>query len=133
MGGLTHRRGLGGSDHTGLHIRRQRRNARAAGLVAQQTRHALGLEAVLPTPDRSLAGAGTAGQFRGPTAVGGQQHDLRPPDVLLRAVAVRHDSGQGLTIGFGEADFDGFAHPPDSHGQVAKGILNRTQASVYIH
>ena len=127
------RRGLGGGDHAGLHIRRQRRNARAAGFVAQQARHALRQEALLPPPDRGLAGAGAAGEFHGAAAIGGQQHDLRPPDVLLRAVAVRDDGGQRLAIGFGEVDFDRFAHPPDLHGQVAEGILNRMQMSDYIH
>jgi hypothetical protein len=29
-------------------------------------------------------------------------------------------------------DLDGFAHPPDPHGQVARGILNRMQMSDYI-
>ena len=117
----------------GLDRRRKRRNARAAGLVAQQASQALGQEAILPPPDRGLAGAGAPGEFHGPAAIGGQQHDLRPPDMLLRAVSIHDDAGQGQAVSFGDADFDGFAHPPDSHEQGARGILNRMQMSDYIH
>jgi hypothetical protein len=53
--------------------------------------------------------------------------------VLLRAVPVRDDGDQRLTIGSGEVDFGGFAHPADSHGQVDDGILNRMQVSDYIY
>ena len=60
-----------------------------------------------------------------PAAIGGQKHDLRPPDMSLRAVAILHDGGQGLTVRFGEVDGSDLAHPPDSHGQVAEGILNQ--------
>jgi hypothetical protein len=125
VGCLARRGGLRGGDHAGLHLRRKRRNARATGLVTQQARHALGQEAVLPPPDRGLAGAGPAGEFHGAAAIGSQQHDLRPPNVFLRAIAVRHDGDQRLAVGFSEVNFGGFAHPPDSHGQVDDGILNR--------
>jgi hypothetical protein len=118
---------------TRLDIRRERRNARTAGFVAQQARHALGQETFLPPPDRGFAGAGPAGEFHGAAAIGGQQHDLRPPDVFLRTVPVRHDGRQRLAVSFGEVDFDGFVHPPDSHGQVEHGILNRMQVLDYIH
>jgi hypothetical protein len=53
--------------------------------------------------------------------------------VFLRTVPVRHDGGQSLAVSFREIDFDGFVRPPDSHGQVADGILNRMQVSDYIH
>ena len=133
MRGLARRCGLSGGNHASLHIRRKRWNARTAGLVAQQTRHALREEPLLPSPDRGLAGAGAASEFHGAAAIGGQQHDLRPPYVLLRTVAVGDDAAQRLTIGFGEVNLDGLAHPPDSHDQGAEGILSRMQASDYIH
>jgi hypothetical protein len=49
--------------------------------------------------------------------------------MLLRAVPVSDDGGPGLTIGFGEVDFDGFAHPIDLHGHVNVGTPDRMQMS----
>jgi hypothetical protein len=53
--------------------------------------------------------------------------------MLVPAVAIPHDRAERLTVGFGEGDRGGFAHPPDSHGQVSGGILNRMQMSDFIH
>ena len=122
MRGFAGSDGLRRGDHARRDFRRKRRNARPAGLVAQQAGHAPGQEALLPPPDRGLARAGAAGEFHRAAAVGCQQDDLRPPDMLLRAVPVRHDGRQGLAVGVGDVDFDTFAHPPDSHAQVSRGI-----------
>jgi hypothetical protein len=73
---------------------------------------------VLLVPDRRVS-------YHGAAAIGSQQNDLRPPNVFLRAIAVRHDGDQRPAVGFSEVNFGGFAHPPDSHGQVDDGILNR--------
>ena len=133
MRGLTGCRGLSGGHHAGLDLGSERRNARRAGLIAEQTGHAFGHEALLPAPDGCLARAGAAGEFHRAAALGGQQHDLGPPDMLLRAVAIRHDGAQHQAVGFAEVGCGGFAHPPDSHGQVSVRILNRMQMSDFIH
>jgi hypothetical protein len=64
---------------------------------------------------------------------GGQQHDLRPPDVLLRRVAV-------LNLGFEPTNIDGrngerfsSAHRADSHDAHAVGIPLGIQMSGSIH
>jgi hypothetical protein len=133
MRGLTRCRRLRGGHHAGLDLGSERRNARRAGLIAEQTGHAFGQEALLLAPDRRLARAGAAGEFHRAATLGGQQHDLRPPDMLLRAVAVRHDGAERQAVGFGEVDCGGSAHPSDSHGQVSVRILNRMQMSDFIH
>jgi hypothetical protein len=124
---------LRGGYHAGLDFGSKRRNARPAGLIAQQTGHTLGQEALLPPPDRRLARAGAAGEFHRAAALGGQQHNLRPPDMLLPAVPIGHDGAQGQAVRFGEIDRGGFAHPPDSHGKVSVRIRNRMHMSDFIH
>ena len=49
------------------------------------------------------------------------------PDMLLRAVAVRHDRLQFVTIRGTYFNFDAGAHTPDSHSSEIAGFLNRTQ------
>src|SRR3954449_8795296 len=129
MRGLTGCRGLCGGHHASLDFSSERRNARRTGLIAQQTGHAFGQEALLPTPDRRLARAGAPGEFHRATACGVQQHVLGPPDMLLRTVAIPHDGAERQTVSFSEDNLGGFAHPPDSHGEVSSGILKRMQMS----
>jgi hypothetical protein len=117
----------------GLDFGSQWRDARRAGLVAQQAGDAFGHEPLLPPPDQGLARAGAAGEFHRAATVRGQQHDLRPPDMLLRAVPVRHDRYKALVVGVRDVDGDTFVHPPDSHAQLSRGIVNRMQMSDYIH
>jgi hypothetical protein len=67
-----------------------------------------------------------------PPPFGRQPHDLCPPDVLLRRVAVFDESSQPSPIGtspIGKCDRKGNAgsHPPDSHAANPCGILNRIQ------
>ena len=131
--GLARCWGLRGGDHARLNLGPKRRNARRTGLVAQQAGHTFGHKSLLPPPDRGLARARAPGEFHGAAAVNGQQDDLRPPDMFLRAVAVHHDHRQGLAVGVGDSNGALFAHPPDSHAQVPRGILNRMQTSDYIH
>jgi hypothetical protein len=47
--------------------------------------------------------------------------DPRPPDVLLRAVPVRHDRLQTGAVLGGQLDLDPFAHPRDVGMSVAEG------------
>src|ERR671919_634291 len=48
----------------------------------------------------------------------------RPPDVLLRAVAVRHDRLEPSTIGGGHVDLDPLAHAPPYHRPLRLGNLS---------
>jgi hypothetical protein len=80
---------LSGGDHTGFDLDSKRWNPRRAGLVAQQAGHAFGQEPLLPSPDRSLARTGAAGDFHRAAAIGCQRDDLCPPDMLLRVLLQR--------------------------------------------
>src|SRR5512132_748421 len=84
---------------------------------------------LLPAPDARLRLAAAAHDLGRAETVRGRQDDLRPPDVLLRAVPVRDDRFQTGTIG--GADFDGdvpahahrLAHPA-SHGNPMSDALH---------
>ena len=71
-------------------LRIERFTARRAGLVAQQPVDAFPHEALLPAPHDGLGAPGAAHNCAGAQAVGRQQKNFRPPDVLLRAVPVGH-------------------------------------------
>jgi hypothetical protein len=77
----------------------KRRNARATRLVAQKSIDAVSHEPLLPSPDGRLGGVGSAHDLLGAVAIGGQQHDLGSPHMLLPAVPIRHDRRKTLTIG----------------------------------
>jgi len=109
------------------------RDARRAGLIAQQASDTISHESLLPTPDCRLAGVGPAHDLRRAAAVCREQDDLRPPNVLLWAVPIRYDHRKLLAIGGAQLDCDPRAHPPDSHSRAAVGIPNRTQPSEFIH
>src|SRR4051794_886317 len=51
------------------------------------------------------------------------QDDPRPPDVLLRAVPVRHDRFQTGTVLGGQLDLDPFAHPRHVGMAAVEGTL----------
>ena len=110
------------ADHPVFDLASKRRDARRPGLVAQQAVDALGHEAGLPAPYGGLADAGAAHDLGGAAAIGGQQHDVRPPDVLVRTVAIRNDHRKSLTIVGGEVDADPAAHTADSHAASRRGI-----------
>ena len=65
-------------------------------------------------------------------AIGRKQHDLGPPGMLLRGVAVAEDRLQAAAIGGGEVDGYPGAHAPDSHAAAA-GNPPRIQMSDAIH
>jgi len=113
------------ADHVGDFFVRKLRNARRSGLVAQQTVHAFVDVALLPAPDRDLAEPGPPPDLVGADPITGQQHYLRPPDVLLRAVAVGDDRCQSRTIRRGDEK----SKIPSHRGSVAIG----TQMSKTIH
>jgi hypothetical protein len=98
MGGLARRIGQCQGHRVLAHRGRQRRDARRSGLVAQQPIHAFGLVTLRPALDRVLALAALAHDCRRSQPRGRQQHDPRPPDVLLRTVAIRHHRFQAVSI-----------------------------------
>jgi hypothetical protein len=130
---LTRRIGLGGGNDARRNIGFERRNARRTGLVAQQASDAIGHEAFLPAPDRRLADIGLPHDLRRAAAVRRQQHDPRPPDMLLRSVAVCHDRLQLDTIRGTHFNLDADTHPADSHSSEITGIPNWTRMSDFIH
>lgn len=109
------------------------RNARRPRLVPQETVHAFLHEPLLPTPDDRFALAGPAHDFDGPKSVGGQQHDPRSPDVLLRAVAVPGHRFQAAAVGSANLNDDSFKHPADSHIKRFWGIPCGTLMSDFVH
>src|SRR3974377_1016356 len=90
MAGCWRRPRQGHGDNPVRHFRAQRWNTRGARLVAPKPRRALVPEPFLPAPDHRLVLAGGAHDFGSAIALGRHQHNLCPPDVLLRAVAVSH-------------------------------------------
>lgn len=98
---LVGRRLLGECDDLGHLVRRDRCIAGLSGLVPQKAVHALLHEPFLPTPDARLGRPGpTHDRLRSDT-VRRQQDDPRPPDMLLRRIAVADDTFQAATIGRG--------------------------------
>src|SRR5512144_2523138 len=72
----------------------QRRDTRRPRLVAQKPVHTIRHEPLLPAPDARLRLAAPAHDLRRAETVRGREDDLRPPDVLLRAVPVRNNRFQ---------------------------------------
>jgi hypothetical protein len=108
-------------------------NPRGPGLVAQQAVDALLGKPFLPAPDNRLALGGVAHDRHRAEPVGGGQHDPSAPDVLLWAVAVRHDGFEAITFSGGHFYDDPSAHHPDSHVESPMGIHFRTRPSRSIH
>ena len=69
------------------------KSARAASCRAAAV-DPLGGEAFLPAPDTGLGLTGLTHDRVRPDPVGAEQYDLRPPNVLLRRVAVADQSAQ---------------------------------------
>jgi hypothetical protein len=69
------------------------RDARGAGLVAQQAVITSLHEAFLPAPHTGLRLAGPAHDLVGADAIGAQQDDLGTPDLLVRRIAIPRERG----------------------------------------
>ena len=93
-------------------------NPRRPGLVAQQAVDPFLGEAFLPAPDAGLGLPRPAHDLDRAEAAGRKQHDLGPPGMLLRGVAVADDRLQAAAIDGAESDGDTGAHAPDLHGQT---------------
>jgi len=123
-----------GQSHDPLgHLWAERLNPRGTGLVAQQAIEALLGEPFLPAPDNRLALGGVAHDRHRAESVGGGQHDPGAPNVLLWAVAVRHDGFGAITFSGSHFYDDPGAHRTDSHVESPMGIHFRTRPSRSIH
>lgn len=133
MRGLAGRVGERQLHHPRDDLRAERRDARRAGLVAQQAIDAGPHEPLLPAPDGGLGHPRLAHDLGRAEPFGGQQHDPGAPDVLLRAVAVADDGEQSLTVDGGDVQADPGAHAPDSHAAPRRGNPFRILMSGFIH
>jgi len=89
---------LGQADDLGHALRRNRRLAGRTGLVAQQADDALVHEPLLPALDTGPGLVGLGHDRRGTQALDARKNNTRPPDALLRALGVRDDRAQSLTV-----------------------------------
>jgi hypothetical protein len=133
MGGLVRRLGRGQGHDPVDDLLSERRNPRRPGLVAQEAVDPLFREALLPAPDAGLGLACPAHDLDRAEAAGRKQHDLGPPGMLLRGVAVADDRLQAAAIDGAEGDGDTRAHVPDSHSPNPPGIPSWIQPSDLIH
>jgi len=91
---------------------RYRRFAGLARLVVQQPIDPGFHEAALPTPHAGFRDPGPAHNLCRAAAFGRSEDDLRPPDMLLGAVAIGYDRRQPLSISWSKPNFDILPHPP---------------------
>src|SRR5271156_1350288 len=118
------RRRLVGQGHDPIDGRgRQGRDARGSGLVAGEPLDPLMHEAFLPAPDHGFALADSARDRGRALAISGQNNDLRPPDVLLRAVAIPDDRLQASPIRRRDIDDYSLAHAVQSHSRRPEKTL----------
>ena len=117
------RRRLHGQRHDTLGDRGiELRDARRPRFVAQKSVHAFGGETLLPAPDAGLGLARLAHDRVRPGAPGAQQYDLRPPDMLLRRVAVFDQSEEPIKVGGRDGYGNARAHAANSHAATQSGI-----------
>ena len=115
MGRLMRRRLISQGNDAIDGLGRQRRNARGSGLVAGEPLDPLMHKALLPAPDHGFALADRAGNGGRARAVGRQNNDPCPPDVLLRTVAIPDDRLQASPIRRRDLDSNSLAHAAQSH------------------
>ena len=107
--------------------------ARGACLVAQQTFNARRHEALLPSPDSSLAHASRTHNRRRAQPIGRAHHDHGSPNMFLGTVAVVNDCLQALAVSRAKLEVDASSHSLESHASDPKGIPLRTLMSASIH
>ncbi len=108
-------------------------DARGPRLVAQKPVHAFRGEPFLPAPDAGLGFAGLAHDRVRPDALGAEQHNLRPPDMFLRRVAIFDQRSEPINVGGRDGNGNPSAHPADSHAASPPGIPMGIQMSDAIH
>ena len=121
--GLPGRIAQGELDHAVDDGGRQRRQPGLPGLVTQQPVDAGVPEPPLPAPDAGLGHARPAHDLGRAATLARGQDDPRPPDMLLRAVAIRYDPLQPGTVRSTHLDTDARAHAAACHDQIPMGIL----------
>ena len=89
------------------------RDARRPRLVAQEAFEALSGEAFLPAPDTGLGLARLAHDRVRAQPFRAQQDNPRPPDMLLRSVAVADQGAEPIKIDVREGKGDASSHPPN--------------------
>lgn len=110
MGDRAGRLGTGQRQHPGDHGRGQRRSARLARLVAQQSVDTLFGVAPLPAPDRRAADTRAVRHLQDRQPLGRQQDNVGPLHMLERAVPVAEDRSQAGAILRSNDDTDGLGH-----------------------
>jgi hypothetical protein len=120
-------------DHTFSNLRAQRRNTRPTRLVPPKARGSFVAETFLPTPDHRLGLAGGLHDLGRAATIGRQKHNLGPPNVLLRAIAVSDHGFKLATVGSAQLDIRSLVHPPDSHTRALQGIPKRIEVSDLDH
>src|SRR5271165_7460786 len=114
---LMWRRLVGQGNNTIDGRRRQGRDPRRPGLVTGESLDPLMHEPLLPAPHHGFALADRAADGSGAGAVSPQNNNPRPPNVLLRAVAIPDDRLQASSIRRSDLDDYSLAHVLQSHSQ----------------
>ena len=65
--------------------------------------------------------------------IGRQKHDLRSPNVLLRAVAVSESRFKLVAVGATQLNVGSLVHSSDSHTRVGQRISKRIEMSDLVH
>ena len=115
------------------HLRAQRRDARWPRFIAPKSRRAVVPESLLPPPDHRLGFTGCLHDLGSAATIGGQKNDFRPPNVLLRAIAVGHHCFKLGAVGGAQSDIRSLVHPADSHTRVRRGIPQRIEMLDLVH
>ena len=106
---------------------------RGTRLVAPKPRHAFLAEPFLPAPNHRLGFAGGPHDVGSAMTIGRQKHNLRPPNVLLRAVAVGRHRLKLAAVGGTQSNVGLLAHSSDSHTRVHQRMPKRIEMSDLVH
>src|ERR1700722_4034808 len=110
----------------------QRRNARGPRLVAPKPRHAFLAEPFLPAPDHRLGLAGGPHDLGSAMIIRRQKHNLRSPDVLLRAVAVGYHRLKLPAVGGIQPNVGSLVHSLESHTRVReRNSLSESECQIW--
>jgi len=108
--GLTGRRPKRQIDNALHDLRRQRRLARLARLVAKQPLDTLLHEALLPAPDHRLGTPRAAHDLEGAAAIGSGEDDVGTPHMFLRRATIRNDRLKPTAMFRRDVDCDPCSH-----------------------
>ena len=120
-------------DHTFGSFRAERWNARPPCLVPPKASGSFVSETFLPAPDHRLGLAGSLHDFSRTATIGRQKHNLCPPNVPLRAIAVGDHCLKAATLRPAQMNVRSLVHPLDSHTGVLRGIPKRIEVSDLVH